>query len=60
MVKSSYVFSGSEREQKVGESVVILLQEVCYIRTFKLRTFKDANLRPHVQSHKLVHASGVH
>ena len=36
MVKSSYVFSGSEREQKVGESVVILLQEVCYIRTFKL------------------------
>ena len=60
MFKSSYVFSSSEREQKVGESVIILLQEVCYIRTFKLRTFKDANLSPHDQSCKLVHVSGVH
>ena len=34
--------------------------QVPYIRTFKLRTFKDANMCSHVQSHKLVHVSGVH
>ena len=28
--------------------------------TFKLRIFKDVNMCSHVQSHKLVHTSGVH
>ena len=37
-----------------------LIQLVPYIRTFKLRTFKDANVCSHVQSCKLVHVSGVH
>ena len=36
------------------------IQEVPYIRTFKLQTFKDANMHLHVQSHKLVHVSGKH
>ena len=36
------------------------LHQVPYIWTFKLWTFKDANVRSHVQSRKLVHVSGVH
>ena len=36
------------------------LQQVPYIQTFKLRTFKDVNMRSHVQSPKLVHVSSVH
>ena len=35
-------------------------QYVPYTRTFKLQTFKDANVRSHIQSHKLAHVSGVH
>lgn len=30
------------------------------MRTFKLQTFKIANVRSHVQSRKVVHMSGVH
>ena len=36
------------------------IQKVSYIRTFKLRTFKDENMHSHVQSCKLVHVSGIH
>ena len=35
-------------------------QEVPYIRTFKLQTFEDVNMCLHVQSHKLVHMSGIY
>ena len=30
------------------------------MRTFKLQTFKDADVRANAQSRKLVHAPGVH
>lgn len=30
------------------------------MRTFKLQTFKDVNVRANAQSRKLVHAPGVH
>ena len=36
------------------------VQQVPYIQTFKLWTFKDVNTHSHVQSHMLVHVSGVH
>ena len=36
------------------------VQWVPYLWTFKLQTFKDANVCSHAQSHKLVHMSGVH
>ena len=39
---------------------MLYIHKVSYIRTFKLRTFKDANVRLHVQSRKLVQVSGVH
>ena len=38
----------------------VLIQQVPYIRTFELWTFKDVNTCLHIQSHKLVHVSGVH
>ena len=50
----------------VGEETQILLvpptwtrAKVPHIRTFKLWTFKDANVHPHVQSRKLLHVSGI-
>ena len=36
------------------------LQQVPYIWTFKLQTFKDATMHSHVQSCKLFHVSGVY
>ena len=40
--------------------LVIYMQQVPYIWTFKLQTFKNSNLRSHIQSHKLVQMSGMH
>ena len=36
------------------------VQQVPYIGTFRLQTFKDVNMHSHVQSHKLVPVSSVH
>ena len=52
--KTKSLYSGSR------ETSFKKLQWVSYIQTFKLRTFKEANVRSHIQSHKLVHVSGVH
>ena len=47
--------------------IAILLRErafpsppIIYIQTFKLQTFRDANVPSYVQSCELVHVSGVH
>jgi len=37
-----------------------LLQSVPYTHIFKLQIIKDVNMCSHVQSHKLVHVSGLH
>ena len=43
-----------------GSDVRKRVHYVPYIRTFKLRTFKDADVRSHVQSCRLVDMSGIH
>ena len=37
-----------------------LLQSVPYTHIFKLQIIKDVSMCSHVQSHKLVHVSGIH
>ena len=37
-----------------------ILQSVPYMRTLKLRTFKDMNVCLHAQSYKQAHMSGTH
>ena len=48
------------RDTPEHEKSQLLLQWVPYIWSFKLWTFKDANVRLHVQLRKLVHMSDVH
>ena len=47
-------------EAGTGDPTRGLLQEGPDVPTFKLQTFKDANVRSQVQSHKQVHVSGAY
>ena len=38
----------------------IPVEQVCYLYTFKLKTFKDVQVYSYAQSHQFVHRSGTH